>query len=225
MDEAASDSRGTKRATCEVVGVLPSPAALEAAVEQLGIAGVDRAAISVLSTDGARSGRIADLYRSATEIVDDPAARQAAFVSQGARTEGAALAIAFPAQIGGFAGAWAVAATGGALLLGIGAVVAGGAIGAGIGALIYGAVAHRHAAAVEHELALGGFVLWVSTPDAAAEARAMAVLQRCGGSSIHTHVIEREWGVADVPLHDAQPDPFLVHEPDPAAPRGGNGTT
>ncbi len=32
----------------EVVGVFPDPAALQAAVEQLGIAGIDRAAISVL---------------------------------------------------------------------------------------------------------------------------------------------------------------------------------
>ncbi len=52
----------------------------------------------------------------------------------------------------------------------------------------------------------------VVLPDQAAEDRAKAILQRCGGSAVHVHTIEREWGVADVPLHDAQPDPFLIRE-------------
>jgi GNAT superfamily N-acetyltransferase len=199
-------------ATREVVGVFPTASALESAVEQLGIAGVDRAAISVLGTDARRPGRLDGLFRSAKMIEDDPQTRLASFVSHASRTEGEAIAIAFPAIIGGFGGAWAVAAAGGALVTAIGITVLGGAVGAGLGALLLNAVARHHAADIESQLAAGGLVLWVATPDEAAEQRALEVLQRCGGKLVHTHTIDRKWGVANTPLHDVEPDPFLVHD-------------
>ena len=145
-------------------------------------------------------------------IEDDLAARQAAFVSQESRTEGRAFAISLPFGIGGFAGAWAVAAAGGALAAAVGATVVGGAVGAGLGALLVRAVARHHAETVQSQLARGGLVLWVSTPDEASEQRALEVLRRCGGMSVHTHSVAREWGVADSPLHDVQPDPLLERD-------------
>ena len=152
------------------------------------------------------------LYSSAHGIGDDPALWRANFVSHAARTQGEVAAIAVPLQVGSFAGAWAIAATGGALITIIGATVLGGAFGAGMGLLLFRTVARHHAADVQAQLAGGGMVLWVSTPDGPAEERAYEVLRRCGGRSVHTHVVEREWGVADTPLHNAQPDPFLQHE-------------
>jgi hypothetical protein len=141
-----TDESGTMRyAAREVVGVFPTASALETAVEQLEIAGVNRAAISVLGVDAERSGRIDALYRSAEVIEDDPAARQAAFVSQESRTEGQAFAISLPLSIGSFTGAWAVAAGGGVLAAAIGATIAGGAVGAGLGVLLVRAVARHHA--------------------------------------------------------------------------------
>lgn len=122
------------------------------------------------------------------------------------------MAIAFPAGIGGIAGAWAVAAAGGALIAGIGVIALGGAIGAGLGTLLFHAVARQHAANVQSQLARGGMILWVATPDEASEHRALEVLLCCGGTSVHTHTIDRAWGVADTPLHDAQPDLFLEHD-------------
>ena len=208
MEEAGT----THFATREVVGFFISDSALESAVEQLQIAGVDRAAISVLGMGAQRPGRVESLFRSAKALADDPSLRQAAFVSHASRTEGEAMAIAFPAGIGGIAGAWAVAAAGGALVTGIGIIVLGGAVGAGLGTLLFHAVARHHAADVESQLARGGLILWVATPDEAAEQRVLEVLQRCGGGSVHTHTIDRAWGVADTPLHDVQPDPFLEHE-------------
>jgi hypothetical protein len=196
----------------EVVGAFPSAAALENAVEQLGIAGVDRAAISVLGVSGQRSAALEGLYRSAKAIADDPAAQHAAFVSQGSRTEGEAVAVGVPALLGGMTGAWAVAAAGGALVTAIGITVLGGAIGTGLGALLFYAVSRHHAADIESQLATGGLVLWVSTPDEAAERRALEVLRNCGGVSVHTHTVDKTWGVADSPMHDAQPDPFLERD-------------
>ena len=212
MSGTTGESGTMRYAAREVVGAFPSAGALETAVEQLEVEGVNRAAISVLGVDAARSARIDALYRSAESIEDDMAARQAAFVSQESRTEGRAFAISLPFGIGGFAGAWAVAAAGGALAAAVGATIVGGAVGAGLGALLVRAVARHHAETVQSQLARGGLVLWVSTPDEASEQRALEVLRRCGGISVHTHSIAREWGMADSPLHDVQPDPFLERD-------------
>ena len=209
-----SESDGVMHYTVrEVVGVFDTPDALEKAVDDLENAGVSRAAISVLGADPKRSARVETLYRSAEEIADDPAAQRAAFVSSDSRTEGKALAIALPFQVGAYAGVWAVVAAGGALATGIGAALVGGAAGAGLGALLLRAVARHHVDNIHSQVAGGGSILWVSTPDAAAEQRALAILRRCGGKSVHAHQIAREWGPADAPLHDVQPDPFLERDP------------
>jgi hypothetical protein len=189
------------------------PNALENAVDELLGAGVSRAAISVLGTDPKRSGHIETLYRSAEQIEDDPDAQRVAFVSRDSKTEGKAFAIALPFQIGGMAGAWAVAVAGGALATGIGAALVGGVAGAGLGAILLRAVARHHAGDVHSQIEQGGSVVWVSTPDAATEQRALEVLHRCGGTSVHTHEIARDWGTRDSPLHDVQPDPFLERDP------------
>jgi hypothetical protein len=212
MNGTTEDGKTMQYTVREVVGVFPTASALETAVEQLGLAGVNRAAISVLGMDKQRPDRVDELYRSAEAIGDDPKARHAAFTSRGSRIEGEVVAIAVPLEIGGFAGAWAVAAAGGALVTAIGMTVLGGAVGAGLGFLLFRTVARHHASNIESQLAAGGLVLWVCTPDEAAEERALEVLRRCGGISVHTHSIAREWGVADIPLHDVQPDPFLEHD-------------
>jgi hypothetical protein len=190
----------------EVVGVFHSASALDTAIEQLELAGVGRAAISVLGVDAERSGRADTLYRSSQMIEDDPSVRLTSFVSPHSRAEGEAAAIAVPFALGGFA------AAGGALITAIGVTVLSGGVAAGLGALLVGAVAHRHAMQIETQLAQGGLVLWVGTPDSASEERALSVLRSYGGTSVHAHTIERDWGVADMPLHDVQPDPFLEDE-------------
>jgi hypothetical protein len=45
------------------------------------------------------------------------------------------------------------------------------------------------------------------------EERALAVLRECGAGVVHTHMIERPWGVANSPLYGVEPDPFLEHDP------------
>jgi hypothetical protein len=212
MDGMMEEDGTSRYALREVVGVFPNANALEAAVEQLEISGVDRAGISVLGTGAGRSGRVDDLYRSAQVMADDPAAPQAAFVAHASLLEGEAVAVAIPLQIGGFAGAWAVAAAGGALIAAIGAAIVGGAVGAGLGALLFRTIAHQHSMKIESQLAQGGLVVWVKTPDDASEARVLGVLRSCGGLSVHTHTIEREWGIANSPLHGVQPDPFLISD-------------
>jgi hypothetical protein len=91
----------------------------------------------------------------------------------------------------------------------IAALVAGGAAGGGLGALLSHAVSKRHLQGLQEQVANGGIVLWVKTPDKAAEDRAKATLASCGATQVHVHEIERSWGVDDVPLARGEPDPFL----------------
>ena len=208
----------TQNIVREVVGVFDTPLSLDAAVEQLGSAGIDRAAMSVLGAErpqpkGRSEGTPDAKPRSVVEISDDPSTPTTAVVSDSSRSEARGVATAVPLVIGGFGAAWAVAATGGALLFAVGATVASGALGAGLGALLYHAVARRHADAIREQMAGGGLILWVRVDDDVAEERALAVLQQCGARFTHTHMIDRPWGVADTPLHRLQPDPFLEHDP------------
>jgi hypothetical protein len=193
----------------EAVSVFGDAAALEAAVDALEVAGFDRTAISVLATDAKAEQQVKRFYHSVREIEDSGHAPQAAFVSRDSRTEAEAAVVGLPIYIGGFAGAAAVAASGGALALAIGAAIAGATAGAGLGAILAATIAHRHSAHVQEQLYKGGLVLWVSLPNADAEKRALAILNKMDARDVHVHEIEREWSLSDMPLFLAQPDPFL----------------
>jgi hypothetical protein len=194
----------------EAVGVFASPEALEAAVDELEVAGFDRATVSVLASDATIKERVGRIYRSVAEAEDDRKAPQAAFVSSDSRTEGEAAIIGIPAYIGGAAGA--IVASGGALAATIAAAIAGGVAGAGLGALLALVVARHHTEHVLEQLAQGGMVLWVSVRDKNAEARALQILANAGARDVHVHEIQREWTLKDLPLSEAQPDPFLERD-------------
>ena len=121
--------------------------------------------------------------RSIRDISDDPSTPTAAFVSDLSRGEARGVATAVPLVIGGFGAAWAVAATGGALLFAIGATAATGALGAGLGALLYHAVARRHAAAIRDQMAGGGLILWVRVEDTRQTRRNPAITGSFDGPS------------------------------------------
>jgi hypothetical protein len=193
----------------EAVGVFGDPAALEAAVDALELAGFDRAAMSVLATDAKATEQVRRFYRSVRDIEDSGRAARDAFVSRDSRTEGEAAAVGIPLYIGGFAGAAAVAATGGALALAIAAAIAGAAAGAGLGAILAASIAHRHAARVQDQLFKGGLILWVNVPNPDVEKRAVAILDKMDARDVHVHEIEREWSPSDIPLSVGQADPLL----------------
>jgi hypothetical protein len=76
---------------------------------------------------------------------------------------------------------------GGTLAAAIAAMILSGAVARGLGALLALAVARRHVEGVREQLAQGGPVLWVSTPDETSEKRALAILQKRGAKSVHVH--------------------------------------
>jgi hypothetical protein len=209
MVESKLDDGSEAYETREAVGVFDSAEALEAAVDKLEISGFDRAAISVLASDAVVRDRLGALYKSAADIEDDPRAPLAAFTSSDSILEAKSAAVGAPMFIGGIAGGLAAIASGGALALAFAGAVAGGAIGGGIGALFARVISERHVDHVCEQLSQGGLVLWVNFRDAAAGARALAILIDGGARDAHLHEIVREWTLKDRPFALGQPDPFL----------------
>ena len=164
----------------EVVAAFDDPAAPDRAVFELETQGFDRAAFSVLVTEETVANTLGHRYQKVSEVEDNPLVPRGTFFSRMSRLE----AEAFPAPALASLGWLALAGVGG----GIPAVIAagvGGLIGAGLGGLIH----HHHALRIQEQLARGGVVLWVAVHDAAAEEKAMQVLQAQGGHDIHVHVL------------------------------------
>ena len=72
---------GTAYSAKEAVGVFPDPDSLERAVDELEIAGFDRAVISVLASDAKVKECLGRLYRSTAEAADDARAPRAAAIA------------------------------------------------------------------------------------------------------------------------------------------------
>jgi hypothetical protein len=213
MTAETIDDGNMRYAIPEVAGVFPDQATLEQAVEQLGVAGIDREAISVRPMDQAPPGTGADRLRPANAVANDPAARQGNFVSLATRTEAGAALVTAPLLVCGLAAAWIAAAQRASLSTTIAVTVLSSAAGAAVGFLLYRALARTHAKNVQRQLASGGLVLWVSTPETGRQQNASEIMRRCGATSVHAHTGDREWGVANTPLNDVQPDPFLERTP------------
>ena len=146
---------------------------------------------------------------SAEKQADEDFVEHAAYVSPDSRTEGLAALVAAPVYVAG-AGIAAVVATGGMALIPTIAVVAGSGLAAGgVGLILARVFGRHHAERVQAQVAAGGLLLWVHMPDENRDAEVMEILRRNGAHDVHIHVAKRSWGVSDVPLHDAQPDPLL----------------
>ena len=170
----------------EAVAVLEDVGALEAAVEDLRAAGFAEADISLLAGRGAVEQKLGRTYERVEELEDEPGAPRTAFVSSrklGEREDAVrGSATVLPTLL---AAGTVVASAGAVAAAVIGTALAGVAVGT--------ALAHfmdrRHADWLQGQIDRGGILLWVRTPDAAAEARAVQILSRHAAHDIHIHEI------------------------------------
>ena len=157
----------------EAVALFDNPEMLERAVSDLQSRGFDRADISFLAHDA-----LIEQPRGTERLAEDPTAPREAATSDTDIRQGRLLGTSLAATIAGFAAAgFTVAATGGLAAAAVAAVAAAGGIGA-IGALFGQRLAQDEAAYLETQLARGGVLLWVRTPEPDDEARALEVLRR-----------------------------------------------
>jgi hypothetical protein len=163
----APDS-GNPQDISEVVAVFETRDAFDRAVAGLLAEGFARDDISVLashtSLDAARPATPRD--EALTGLVGE-------------------LKYAFPLTTAGL-----IAIVGGPITAPLAALVAAGIGGAAIKEYLDELTSHPEPDAFANALEAGGVILWVRVADAAAEARAGAILERCGGRNVHLAVRE-----------------------------------
>jgi hypothetical protein len=157
----------------EAVAVFDDAEKLESAVSDLQSSGIDRSNLSLLAHPSLAQSPPGDSQR----LADDPAAPRESAVTDTDLRQGRVLGVGLAASIAALVAAGVTVATGGvAAATGAAAAAAGGA--GAIGALVGHALSEEQASFLDAQLAHGGVLLWVRTPDADAERRTLEVLHR-----------------------------------------------
>jgi hypothetical protein len=170
----------------EVVAVFDHPERLESAISELQSNGIDRSSLSLLAhalpTEFPPGGFM--------RLAEDPATPREAPVTDTDRRQARVLGTSLAATIAAFAAAGFTVATGGVAAAVAAAVATGGGIGA-VGALIGRNLGQNETSFLDAQLARGGVLLWVRTPDFDAERRALEVLHR-HAAHVHRHDLPAE---------------------------------
>lgn len=174
----------------EAVAAFDDPEALKSAVSELQGSGFNRADISFLARDGLTTGHVEAEYGNARAVEDDPGVPREAVTDETDIRQRRTLEISMAATVAAFAAAGFTVMSGGATLLAAGAAAAAmGGVG-GIGALIGKAWGTGQKTFMREQIERGGVLIWVRTPDAAAEERAAAILRRHGAHDVHVHEVD-----------------------------------
>jgi hypothetical protein len=164
----------------EVVAVFDDTEALDAAVYDLETRGFDRAAFSLLASEGAVAQKLGHRYQQVREVEDNPRVPRETFFSLASRLEAKYLPAPALASIG------ALALAGVGTLPTLVAVGTGASIGAALGWLFH----EHHAKAVQEQLARGGLLFWVNVRNAGEEKTALETLRTHSAHDVHAHNIE-----------------------------------
>jgi hypothetical protein len=193
----------------EAVGVFHDLEAFQDALDELTSAGFDRAALSLLASQGTVEQKLGHAYHRVGELGGDVAVPRAAYADDHSIAEARTGAIGGLAYIGAVAAAGMVVASGG----GLAAAIAGAAIAGGGGGLL-GSIASRfigkaHADNLQAQLDKGGLLLWVRTVDAKEEKRALEILRKYGAEDVRIHELPVSKDPDANPLSGITIDPFL----------------
>lgn len=168
----------------EAVAVLDDVASLESTVDDLKAAGFAEDDISLLAADETVERKLGHLYRRVEEMEDDPAAPRTAFVSSKDFSRRERVVMATLTYVPTLIAAGTVVASAGAVAAALAGVAVGGA---SLATLLTHWMDTRHANWLQDQIDRGGILLWVRTPDTAAERRALEILGRYSAHDIHIH--------------------------------------
>lgn len=186
MMNATSRMKEPLYADHEAVGLFDDEDHLQDAIRELEATAFPRDAISVRSYDPRtdleeKNATIVDIE----QLEDDPSASREAPVRAEEWTIGSVVAIGCTAYIGAVAtvavlGPVSLAATYGAIFM-------GGVAGALLAGTIVNGFTNRHRRHIHEQVAHGGMVMWVRTPDKKREDLACDILTRHGATHVRVH--------------------------------------
>lgn len=173
----------------EAVGVFEVAKTLQAAIDDLLLAGFDYADLSLLASETAVEQKLGHAYQKVEELEDDPNVPVANFVSTESRGDAEGALIGAPLYAaGGIAIAFATGA-GASLAATVLAALAAGGAGAAFGTVLAGMIEKHHADYLAEQLKHGGLLLWVRTCDDAHEAKATEIMSKHSAHDVHAHTI------------------------------------
>jgi hypothetical protein len=194
----------------EVTGVFHSKKALELSVQDLLMAGVDRADIDISASSDELGER---LNYQVIPLADLPMAPRQPFTGGddliAAQTlAGSVAGCAAAVIVAALLVAWGLSP----LLIGILAVLCG-LIAAGVAVFrVRRRLLRERYLGLENIAERNGLVMWVRVRSAEIEAAAQEILVRHGAQAVHIHEIDLPKTPEDLPLHALRPDPWLGDE-------------
>jgi hypothetical protein len=213
MMAGTSDKVLDRMRTREVTGVFHSKKALELAVQDLLMAGADRADIDISASSDELGRRLSYQAIPAADLADLPMAPRQPFTGRDDLIAAAALAgsvagCAAAAIVAALLVAWGLSP----LLIAIVSVLCG-LLAAGIAVfLVRRRLLRERYLGLENIAEWNGLVMWVRVRSPEMEAAAQEILVRHGAQAVHIHEIDLAKTTEDLPLHALRPDPWLGDE-------------
>jgi hypothetical protein len=196
----------------EVTGVFASRDSANPAVDDLLLAGFDRADIDTVAEDDRLRKQIGEIPVPAVELADVPDGPRQEVVEPEDMVGVFALCVAVTGCLGAMFGAISAISLGGTTAPTILAAIVAGAVGCGVGFLIARRLGWRWTQDPKTPAATDGVVVWVRTPTPDREQAALRILTVHGGESVRVHEIEIDKRLEDLPLSSLRPDPWLGSE-------------
>lgn len=172
------EAGGTQGNVREAVAIFDSRDALQAAIDDLSLAGFQRHELSVLANDETIRDRLGHVPERVEDMAHDPDAPRQSFISPEDIGSGKGVAAGFPAYVGAILATGAVLATGGTALAAAAAAAAAGVGGGAAGSFLSQWLTDKRNEPMLQHLDKGGILLWVNVGDAARERIAVEILNR-----------------------------------------------
>jgi hypothetical protein len=197
----------------EVTGVFHSRKKLDAAAQDLLVAGNDRADIDVSASLDELQRRLK--YRSipAPDIADHPAAARQPLVGKDDVVNTDAVAGSIAGCIVAVALVFYLVSRGATpLAAGLFSVLSGLVAGGAAVLLVRRRLRREQTLGLDKLSEAQGLIIWVRVRSPEKEAEAQEILVRHGGEAVHVHEIELAKRPEDLPWHSLRPDPWLGNE-------------
>jgi hypothetical protein len=197
----------------EVAAIFHSYEAIEAAVEDLLLAGFDRADMDRLADLDEVHRRLGPAYIAHEELADVAQAPRRPVILREDIWTTMALVVGVLASFGAVVATLVVVASGGRTAAAVTAALLAALAAGSIGALLMVRILRPpRSRAMEPHMMARGVVLWVRVRSPDREDKARQILRQHGGETIRVHEIEVEKRLEEIPLSSLRPDPWLGDE-------------
>jgi hypothetical protein len=196
----------------EVTGVFGAWPAVHAAVNDLLIAGFDRADIETVAERPGSRERIGTPV-PAIELADVPEAPRQEFVAPEDTAGVFAVCVSVSGALGAMIGAMIIIASGGTTPWTVLCAIIGGVVGSAIGYAIARALGWRWTPDPAAPAPVDGVVLWARVRTPEHEQKAIDIFKAHHAVGVRVHEMEIQKRLEDLPLSSLRPDPWLGNEP------------